>query len=165
MDDPIITLTIKRDGLRWTWLRYVTGFDVGSHCAQCLLGEYAPQIRLTTPATRKPAGFSTRVVLADFPARFFYLCAVAECYERNSHVPFMADDDFFDFEDDNLKVHVEGGRLLEIDPPPISVRHIPHKFWTCRCWAFGLSMWPEARKRIPPPPPRRRRSNQKDLFK
>lgn len=133
-------LTVKLP-YRYLWLKHVTGVDLSQHCARCLCGDYAPEVRRWRHEYKD-------IVLDD---RYIahYLCGVLN-YENNLHCAIMRKDGVnTEAHDYKYDIEIEGGIIVPISPASIPP-DIPHAktkaFCTCRNWQFAN--WLKAEKLV-----------------
>ena len=77
---PKIDFFSTSKNFKYLWLKYVTGFDLSVHCANCLIGNYSKKIPIK----------DNTVLLDEFEAKYYYLCGVSIPYkwEDNLHIAF-----------------------------------------------------------------------------
>lgn len=133
---PKIVLETKTSNFMFLWLKYVIGFDERHHCAKCLLGRQS-KIMMPWPKANRPAGFVREATLDEMECNAYYLCGVSSRgYADNLHVPFEASPgEIVEFEDDNIKVYIEGAARLPIKP--VNLPHLGRAYTTCRNFQFG----------------------------
>jgi hypothetical protein len=125
-------------GWRYLWLKYVSGFQQGVHCARCLVGPYSERVTRTMLK-----GFAVRL---DEHEKFdcLYLCGVSyKGYEHNLHLAMEPAPgsvaEVTAFNGDIFRV--QNARALPIPAPGPEWRILPSTFTSCRNWRFGLSRY------------------------
>ena len=116
-----ISIAVKTDDFRFLWLKKVYGFDPAVHCAKCLLGSYVKGL----PFRGTKTGFTLSADVDMTGVPYLYLCGVAGRYADNLHLPLVpATGEEVCYEDERIRVHVQGARLLAIPEMPESVRSL-----------------------------------------
>lgn len=132
------TQTEKIKGLRYLWMKRVTGFNPKVHCAQCLKGHYVAVVGREM-ATNRTLKFQA------WPGDIFYLCGVSSPYkwENNFHLAFKATDSMDDrchvFSHTGDKFEIEGAIELPFDDTEARERfpNLSEPFLTCRNFQFA----------------------------
>lgn len=134
MSTTTVSVLVKRRAFRYLWLKAVTGFRPEACCAKALPGRYRPELPFGSPTPGPPI----RVVLGD-EAPVFYLCGVSFAgYARNVHVPFEpAAGESFVFENEDLRVEVEGARRLAVPDDVEGDVPTTREQRACRNFRFG----------------------------
>ena len=141
---PALTATIDRPlsgSFRYLWMKSVTGFSPGQHCARCLVGSYVSQVGLQMPLNKA----------VEIPAQdgaLFYLCGVSAPYKwvNNLHLALRAkvgatasveifSGGFFT---------ASGFEAVAFDGAAAAARFADRSaaFLTCRNFQFGAHMFP-----------------------
>lgn len=127
-----IRIEVKSNNYIYLWLKYITGFDINSHCAKCLIGKYSKLIQYRS----QKVGKVYEGELNEHDAPYVYLCGVTKVYENNLHIACMKDERVgFEYEDSNVRVSIEGARQLAITP--LVGELFPVQQSTCRNFQFG----------------------------
>lgn len=124
------------DGLRYLWLRTVTGFDPRKHCAACLRGKRLPDVHL---------GMADAAFAITTDAPYLYLCAGSNRgYDFNAHLAMRVTGDACDV----ASVETHGARFtfrgaVEVPIPalPAGFAGLPGAFTTCRNFRFGVAVF------------------------
>ena len=136
-----VKIEVKTDDFRFLWLKRVQGFNPSVHCAKCLVGSYVKGL----PFRGTKTGFTldTDVDMDGMP--YLYLCGVAGRYADNLHLAMEpAAGEEVCYEDARIRVHVQGAKLLPIDPLPEAVASLlPAAFHKCRNFRFGWQYFPQ----------------------
>ncbi|MFJ8430489.1 hypothetical protein ACIQ9P_04195 [Kitasatospora sp. NPDC094019] len=135
---PTLTVALGSRAYRHLWLKYVTGIDLGRHCAVALHGRYS---RLINEEIKQP----TTVELNEFPhAIAWYLCGVTVSpyrWEDNPHLAVeSAPGHTQDLQVQDLTVHLDGVRPIpftDADIPSDDPNSGDPDFATCRNWQFA----------------------------
>ncbi len=130
-----IQIHVKTDDFRFLWLKRVQGFDPSVHCAKCLMGSYVKGL----PFRGTKTGFTLDTDVEMGEAKYLYLCGVTGRYADNLHLAMEpAPGEEVCYEDARIRVHVQGAKLLPIDPLPEEVATgLTKPFHTCRNYRFG----------------------------
>ncbi|WP_327073267.1 hypothetical protein OG196_14595 [Kitasatospora purpeofusca] len=134
---PRITVTVGDRTYRYLWLKYVTGIDLGRHCAAALHGRYSHHI---TEHTRH-----VDIELDEFPHTLaWYLCGVTSDphrWEDNPHLALEAAPGHTqELQVHDLTVHLDGIRPIpftDADVPADSPHADDRAYSTCRNWWFA----------------------------
>ncbi|WP_116211564.1 hypothetical protein [Streptomyces olivoreticuli] len=139
------------------WLKYVTGVDLGRHCARSLHGGYS---KFVNPNEEVMEGR-----LDEFePPIVWYLCGVTRRWATNAHLAFeTAPGDRHELQVQGLHVTLADARPIPFDAEAIPGDD-PHAgdraFTTCRNWQFAHHLAKErGLTSIDNPPSRNRRSS------
>ena len=130
---PKIEIFSTSKNFRYMWLKYVTGFDLSVHCANCLIGNYSKKIPIKDNA----------VLLDEFEAKYYYLCGVSIPYkwEDNLHVAFRyKEGGRIQYDDGHTMVVISDAEAIEIKALNSYDLHPKGKFKTyntCRNWRFA----------------------------
>jgi hypothetical protein len=124
---------------RYLWLKYVSGVDLNSHCAECLLGDNS---ELVSPALGL-AGHN--LDLDEYPGEIFYLCGVSKPYnwDRNFHLAFrLAQGEEFSCEEQGISLTLLNAERINFEAFDARNRSSsPNRtkpvFNTCRIWIFA----------------------------
>lgn len=125
---------------RYLWMKYVNAFNLTTHCAGCLVGEYEPNV---SPNLMRLDDFK----LNRFNAEYYYLCGVSKPYkwENNFHLAFKYK------QGSSIQVKRNGIFIKIQDAEEIIIQNLGvekyssltqngHKkeFRTCRNWQFAF---------------------------
>jgi len=122
---------------RYLWLKYVTGVNLGVHCAQCLKGDYSIQI---SPDTGK----RPEILLDEHPSKVVYLCGVSKPYDwsKNFHLAMReVEGESFEVDQLGIRMTVENAIPLPIEAETMKANAHPKladkAYSTCRNWQFA----------------------------
>lgn len=118
---------------KYLWLKKVTGIDLNTHCARCLLGDYLGIVNSRTREIKE----------ADLENGIYYLCGVAYPYDWNAnfHLAFRDGQGNVKVDMNGIEIELEGVEILPINQnAALLVNHpkIKYKsYHTCRNWQFA----------------------------
>jgi hypothetical protein len=132
---------------RWVWLKYVTGFKANTHCKNCLYGgEYGIGLTepsaLNEPITLRPHGTYDYIYLCGMPKR---QKAPGVHFAARPTVGAVAM-----LEADNgLRFMMSDMERLNIPKLPEGFNGLPHAYWSCVNYQFGVAYYGKE-GRLPP---------------
>ena len=120
----------------YLWGKYVTGVNLGFHCAKSLEGYYSKKIY-------KDKASESDIKLDEYNSNIFYLCGVSKPYKWNENFHLA-----LRYKEGNNIVINRNGLYLEIEnaeelPIIFDINKCNHKnkhnknFATCRNWQFA----------------------------
>ena len=131
-DYPTVT------GWRYLWLKYVSGFRPGRHCAGCLVGPYSDVVNRVS----MPTGAMLSLDEAT-GYRHVYLCGVAASGGWTANLHLAAEPAPGEIAEvwssTGMKFRIHNARRLPIPALPPGHGGFKSEYTTCRNWQYGVA--------------------------
>jgi len=131
---------------QYTWLKYVSGFDSGEHCAKSLLGYHSRRVWYELPLNAPITLDESREY------DYIYLCGVSAEFEwsNNLHMPVRhaPGERAICTTWNGLRCVITNAQLVEIPGLEPGWGGHAREFTSCRNWQFGVAKYGLTRPRL-----------------